>query len=160
MTNVSKISAVALRFLAASAIALGLLPGAYAHYGTECAAHYQKDSVQKMPAYYKDLNLTKDQQEKFRAISAAHQEVMHKNMELLRSNRQAEKDIVQADSFDEYKAQKLAAQDAKVMAANNLATLRFRHELYQILTPEQRIRFEEMHHSQRHDMMQKKHSNP
>lgn len=154
MKNVSKISTVALRFLAASTIALGLVPVTYAHDGAECPAYYQKDSAQKMPAYYKDLNLTQDQQEKLRAISAAHQEVMHKNMELLRSNRQAEKEVVQASSFDEYKAQKLAAQDAKVMEANNLATLRFRHELYQILSPEQRTKFEAMH-NQRHDMMQK-----
>lgn len=154
MKNISKISTVALRFLAASTIALGLVPATYAHDGAECASYFQKDGAQKMPPSFKELNLTQDQQEKVRAISAAHQEVMHKNMEQLHSNRQAEKDVVQASSFDEYKAQKLAAQDAKVMEANNLATLRFRHELYQILTPEQRTKFEAMR-NQRHDMMQK-----
>ena len=154
MTKTLKISTVALRFLAASTIALGLLPAAYAYDGVECGSHYQMSSGQKMPPFYKELNLSQDQQEKFRAISAAHQEVMHKNMETLRANRQAEKEVVQANSFDEYKAQKLAAQDAKVMEANNLATLRFRHELYQILTPEQRIKFETLR-NQRHEMMPK-----
>lgn len=154
MSRVSKISTVALRFLAASTIALGLVPVTYAYDGAACAPYFQKDGAQNLPPHFKALNLTQDQQEKVQAISAAHQELMHKNMEQLRSNRQAEKDLVQASSFDEYKAQKLAAQDAKVMEANNLATLRFRHELYQILTPEQRTKFEAMR-NQRHDMMQK-----
>lgn len=154
MENVSRISTIALRFLAASTIALGLMSVTYAYDGGECTPYYQKDSAQRMPPFYKELNLSQDQQEKLRAISAAHQEVMHKNMEALRSTRQAEKEVVQANSFDEYKAQKLAAQDAKVMEANNLATLRFRHELYQILTPEQRTKFEAMR-NQHHDMMQK-----
>jgi protein CpxP len=154
MAHVSKISTVALRFLAASTIALGLVPLTYAHEGMECAPHFQKDGAQNVPPHFKALNLTQDQQEKLRAISAAHQEVMQKNMELMRANRQAEKEVVQASSFDEYKAQKLAAQDARVMEANNLATLRFRHELYQILTPEQRTKFDAMR-NQRHDMMQK-----
>ena len=154
MAKTHKISTVALRFLAASTLALGLLPAAYAYDGVECGSYYQMSSGQKMPPFYKELNLSQDQQEKFRAISAAHQEVMHKNMEALRANRQAEKDVVQANSFDEYKAQKLAAQDAKVMEANNLATLRFRHELYQILTPEQRTKFETLR-NQRHDTMQR-----
>ena len=30
------------------------------------------------------------------------------------------------------------------MGDNNLATLRFRHEIYQILTPEQRAKFDAM----------------
>ena len=154
MTKPLKISTIALRFLVASSIALGLVPVTYAYDGADCAAHFQKDGAQKMPSFYKELNLSQDQQEKFRAISAAHQEVMHKNMETLRANRQAEKEVVQASSFDEYKAQKLAAQDAKVMEANNLATLRFRHELYQIMTPEQRTKFETLR-NQRHDTMQR-----
>ena len=159
MAHASKISTVALRFLAASTIALGLIPATYAHEGAECAPLFQKNYAQKMPAFYKELNLTQEQQEKLRAISVAHQDVLHKNMEVLQSNREAEREVVQASGFDEYKAQKLAAQDAKVMEANNLATLRFRHELYQILTPEQRTKFEALH-NQRYGLVQTTKANP
>jgi len=132
-------------FLAISALMLGLIP--FAHAGEDnvaCTPHNQYHSAQKIPAHYKALNLNTVQQEKLRAISAAHQEVLHKNMQLMRANRLAEQKLVESPDFDEVRAQQLAAQDAKIMGDNNLATLRFRHEVYQVLTPEQRMKFDGM----------------
>lgn len=145
MTTLSKISAPAIRFLAASAIALGLIPiSAHAHDRPDCQAHVQREASDRIPAHFKALNLTQDQQEKLRAIEAAHQELMRKNMDTLSANRAAEREVIEASSFDEQKAQKLSAQAAKIMEENHLATLRFRHEIYQILTPEQRAKFDAM----------------
>lgn len=145
MTRLSQVSTPAIRFLAASVIALGLAPiTAQARDKSDCPAYYQYDASTKMPGHFKALNLSADQQEKIRAIEAAHQEVMHKNMALMHANRAAERELVEAPGFDEAKAEKLAASNAKIMENNNLTTLRFRHEIYQILTPEQRARFDAM----------------
>ena len=155
MTTLSKVSTPAIRFLAASAIALGLVPmTAQARDKVDCAAYAQYDASQQMPGHFKALNLSPDQQEKIRAIEAAHQEVMHKNMTLMRANSAAERALVEAPSFDEAKAEKLAASNAKIMENNNLTTLRFRHEIYQILTPEQRAKFDTMR-KQRQDSRQR-----
>lgn len=145
MTTLARISIPAIRFLAASAIALGLVPfAAQAHDTAGCAPHYQHGMSERMPSHFKALNLSADQQEKIRAIEAAHQETMRKNMELIRANKAAERQLIESPSFDEAKAQQLAAKSAKIMEDNNLATLRFRHEIYQILTPEQRAKFDAM----------------
>jgi protein CpxP len=145
MTSRFKFSAQTIRVLAASAIALGLVPlTAQADDRVNCVPYYHRDASQQMPAHMKSLNLTAEQQEKFRAIETAHREIMRKNMELLSTNKVAERELVEAPNFDEQKAQKLATQDAKIMGDNNLATLRFRHEIYQILTPEQRAKFDAM----------------
>lgn len=144
MTTRCKFSAQAIRVLAASAIALGLVPlTAQADDRGNCVP-YHRDASQQMPAHMKALNLTPEQQEKVRAIETAHREIMRKNMELLNANKAAERRLIEAPNFDEQKAQKLATQDAKIMGDSNLATLRFRHEIYQILTPEQRAMFDAM----------------
>lgn len=145
MSPLTRISTPAIRFLVASAIALGLVPfAAQARDTSGCAPYYQYGMSEKMPGHLKALNLSADQQEKIRAIEAAHHETMHKNMELMRTNRAAERQLVEASSFDEAKAQQLAAKSAKIMEDNNLTTLRYRHEIYQILTPEQRAKFDTM----------------
>ncbi len=146
MTALSKFSTPAIRFLVASAIALGLAPiAAQAHDRMDCGqTPYHHEMSDRIPAHFKALDLTQDQQEKLQSIQATHQELMRKNMERLRANKASERALIEASSFDERKAEKLAAQDAKIMGENNLATLRFRHEIYQILTPEQRAKFEEM----------------
>ena len=145
MTTLGKYSTAVIRFLAASAIALGLVPlAAQAHDRGDCAQQVQRDASSKLPAHFKALNLTQDQQEKLQAIEASHLELMRTNMTLLRANRAAERALVEAPGFDEQTARKLAAQDAKIMEENNLATLRFRHEIYQLLTPEQRAKFDAM----------------
>lgn len=145
MTTFSKFSSPAIRFLAASAIALGLVPlSAQAYDRADCAQYGQRDMSQKIPAHFKALNLSQDQQEKLQAIEATHLELMRKNMDTLRTNKAAERELVEMPNFDEQKARAFAARDAKIMEENNLATLRFRHEIYQILTPEQRAKFDAM----------------
>ena len=145
MTTFTKLSTPAIRFLIASAIAFGLVPvNAQAQNMMDCGQQHQRYAGIGIPPHFKALNLNQEQQEKLRAIQAAHQEVMRKNMELLHSNKAAERELVEAPSFDEQKAEKLAMQDAKIMGDNNLTTLRFRHEIYQILTPEQRTKFNGM----------------
>ena len=155
MTTFSKVSTPAIRFLAASAIALGLVPvAAHAYDKTGCPAYAQYDASERMPNHFKALNHSPDQQEKIRAIEANHREIMQKNMTLMRANRTAERELVEAANFDEAKAEKLAASNAKIMENNNLTTLRFRHEIYQILTPEQRAKFDTMR-KQRQDSRQR-----
>ena len=147
MNALSKISATSIRFLAASAIALGLVP-VVAHAQTagnppnvSRPAHM---GTSGLPPHMNALNLSQEQKEKLQAIEAAHQEAMTKNFGQMRTNKNEERALVEAPTFDERKAEKLAAQDVKIMEANILATLRFRHEVYQILTPEQRTKFNDM----------------
>lgn len=145
MTSRFKFSVQAIRVLAASAIALGLAPvTAEARDFTDCSAPYQQDGAGRIPAHLQSLNLSADQREKLHAIESAHREVMRKNLALLKTNQANARSLVEATSFDEKKAEKLAADSAKIMEENNLATLRFRHEVYQILTPEQRAKFDTM----------------
>lgn len=145
MITFAKFSTPAFRFLAASAIAFGLVPvTAQAQSMMDCGQHQPHYAGTGIPPHFKALNLSQEQQEKLRAIQATHQEIMRKNMEQIHSNKAAERELVEAPSFDEQKAEKLAMQDARIMGDNNLATLRFRHEIYQILTPEQRTKFNGM----------------
>ncbi len=145
MTHRFKFSTQAIRVLTASAIAFGLAPVAAEARGfDDCAAQYQQEGADRIPSHLKSLNLSKDQQEKLRAIESAHREMMRKNMALLKTNHAEESKLVEASSFDEKKAEKLAADSARIMEENNLATLRFRHQIYQILTPEQRAQFDGM----------------
>lgn len=160
-TKVSKLSTSLIRFMATSTIALGLLPN-IAHAGdrapVNCDSSMQYGSSQGIPPHYKALGLSPEQQEKMRAISAAHQEVMQKNLRLMSDNQQAERALVEAPVFDENKAQHLVDSDAKIMRESNLATLQFRHQIYQILTPEQREKFNKMR-AQHPEMRQRMRAN-
>lgn len=132
-----------IRFITVSTIALGLLPiSAQAAQPAMCDPYTYHAGSQTIPAHYKALGLSADQQEKLRAIAAAHQEVMHQNIQRLHDNKKSEVALIESPSFDEAKAQRLVDAESKIMAENHLATLRFRHEIYQILTPEQRTRLE------------------
>lgn len=141
----SKLSINAICLLAASAFALGLAPSsAAAHSGPCYPSGSQHMHGDQLPPHIKALNLSQDQKEKLQAIQAAHKEVLNQSREQMRANKAAERELVESPNFDEKKAESLAAQDAKIMETNALATLRFRHEIYQILTPEQRAKFNQM----------------
>lgn len=139
----ARFSPTVIRFIAVSTIALGLLPvSAQAAEPAMCDHYTYHAGSQAIPAHYKALGLSADQQEKLRAIAAAHQEVMTNNLQRLRDNKKMESALIESADFDESKAQRLVDTEAKIMAENHLATLRFRHEIYQILTPEQRAKLE------------------
>ena len=159
-TKISRLSSPVIRFMAVSTIALGLLPAsAQAAEPSGYCDHYAYHAgSQAIPAHYKALGLSADQQEKFRAIAAAHQEVMSKNSQRLRDNKKLENALIESPNFDEAKAQRLVDTEAKIMAENQLATLRFRHEIYQILTPEQRTKLEASR-NQRHEARHRGKSN-
>lgn len=143
MTTLSKLSTPVIRFLAASAIAFGLLPSmAHAQGFMGNGPQHLRYAADGIPPHFQSLDLSQEQQEKLQAIQASHREVMRKNMAQLSTNKAAERQLVEASTFDEQQARKLAAQDAKIMEDSNLATLRFRHEVYQTLTPEQRVKFD------------------
>lgn len=147
----SKISSTVIRFIAVSTIALGLLPvSVQAAETTICDQYTYHAGSPGIPAHFTALGLSSDQQEKLRAIAAAHQEVINKNLQWLRDNRKTVNALIESPSFDEAKAQHLVDTEAKIMAENHLATLRFRHEIYQILTPEQRTKLDNSR-TQRHE---------
>ena len=153
----TKLSINAICVLALSAVSLGLVPSAASAYtGGGYANQSQNVYATQLPPHLKALNLSQEQKEKLQSVQLAHQQVLNTSLDQMRINKAAERDLVESPSFDEKKAEKLAAEDAKIMEANTLATLRFRHEIYQILTPEQRVKFKELkteHHKSRQAQM-------
>jgi len=98
------------------------------------------------PPFLAGLKLTDEQQDKVFAIVYAAAPAMHEQAKALRKAHEALRDINQSPQYDENRVKGLADSAAK--ADSQLTVLRFRteHEIYALLTPEQRKQLEERRH--------------
>lgn len=141
-----KVSRIFKDFMMASAVYLVCAPS----FAGSDVHTPMRQPMSAMPMYFKELDLTTEQQDKVKAIWAAQSDEMKVVWKQLRTNREAEQSLIEAPKFDTAKAQKMADADAKLIAQNNVTLLKSRHDIYQVLTPDQRTKLEAIRLQKQH----------
>jgi protein CpxP len=98
------------------------------------------------PPFLAGLKLTDDQQDKVFAIVYAAAPAMREQAKALRKAHEALRDINESPQYDENKVKGLAESAAKADSQLTVLRVRTEHEIYALLTPEQRKQLEERHH--------------
>jgi protein CpxP len=144
-------------FLFASSLALGLAPAAFAQGGPgpmqggpgmhEGQMHGHGD-MRGRGGLMRELNLTEAQQDQIFKIHHEQEPAFRDQMKKVRAARQDLHKLALAERYDEAAVRRAA--DAQAKAASDLAVMHAQtlHRVREILTPEQRARFEQM--GQRH----------
>ncbi len=97
------------------------------------------------PPFLAGLKLTDEQQDKVFAIAYAAAPAMREQAKALRKAREALHDINQSPQYDENRVKGLADSAAKADSQLTVLRVRTEHEIYALLTPEQRKQLEERH---------------
>lgn len=96
-----------------------------------------------LPPYLHDLNLSEAQQDKVFAVLHAQAPQMRELAKQLRKSHESLATMAIASEFDERAARAHAAAGAQARADMALLRARSEHELYAVLTPEQRQQAQE-----------------
>jgi len=108
-------------------------------------------SYQKMLA---GLELTASQQQQLRQLIKEHRASTPERGDSAKT-RSALRQLVQADYFDETAAAGLLQQQQQQRLQQQLAQLQLRHQVYQLLTPEQRQHVASVQQQRKHSRQQK-----
>jgi len=92
----------------------------------------------------RELNLSQDQQDKIKQIMEKHKPDAKAQFETMRANFKALNDAAKAEPYDAKKVQALADQQAKQQAAFIVERTATKHEIYAVLTPEQKQKWSEL----------------
>lgn len=84
------------------------------------------------------LDLTEAQQAQVKTIMQQQREQMKGERGQYRENRQALQQLVEQENFDRQRASELIAANQEKQRAMKLQMLQTQHEIYKVLTPEQR----------------------
>lgn len=104
------------------------------------------------PPFLAGLHLTDEQQDKVFAIVYAAEPAIHEQTKALRKAHEALHDLNEADQFDESKAKSLAEAAAKAESQLTVLRMRTEHQIFALLTPDQKKQLEEHRHKAReHD---------
>lgn len=138
--NVSKLTIQ--KMIAVSAMALAIPMSAHAGHHDEGGKkshsemrHHHKHGGMGM---LKQLDLTAEQQAQVEQIMQKQRTEMKAAMKDRRAHRDEMKSLVEQDTFDASKAERLIKQHQDQERDAKLAMLRSQHEIYKVLTPEQR----------------------
>lgn len=131
-------------FLLTSALALAIPATVYAQPGADSpadaphCAHHGMHKQHGMPPFFKDLNLTDDQKAQIRTRMQAEKSAMREQWKERHALMQEMHAVSHAESFDSNKADQLANQLASLEKQQILARAQKSHDIFMILTPEQR----------------------
>lgn len=138
--NVSRLTIQ--KMIAVTAMAMAIPMSTYAGHHEEGGKkqhseirHHHKHGGMGM---LKQLDLTEAQQAQVKQIMDKQRTEMKAAMSDRRAHREEMKSIVEQDRFDAAKAERLIAQQQEQERATKLSMLRTQHEIYKVLTPEQR----------------------
>ncbi|MEQ9108480.1 MAG: periplasmic heavy metal sensor [Limnobacter sp.] len=138
--NVSKLAIQ--KMIAVTAMAMAIPMSAYAGHHEEGGEkqhsemrHHQKHGGMGM---LKQLDLTQAQQAQVKQIMQKQRSDMKTAMSDRRAHREEMKSLVENDTFDAAKAERLIAEQQDQERAMKMSMLRTQHEIYKVLTPEQR----------------------
>lgn len=141
--NVSRLNIQ--KMIAITAMAMAIPMGAQAgqHGGDDKKPHSEMRHHQHGEQHggmrmLKKLDLTEAQQAKIDQIMKQQKETMKAAMADRRAQREDMKSLVEQDNFDAAKAERLIAQQQDRERASKLGMLRTQHEIFKVLTPEQR----------------------
>ncbi|SNY57444.1 protein CpxP [Arsukibacterium tuosuense] len=109
-------------------------------------------SYQKMLA---DVELTTAQQQQLQQLMAEHRSDKPKR-ERDNSERGAMRQLLQADYFDEVAVTELLQQQQQKRLAQRVAQLKLRHQVNQLLTPDQRQQLADKHQQRKRQWQQRK----
>jgi len=97
--------------------------------------------------------MSTEQRKKIRAIAGEMRKEMRQASNELRQSRDEMKAIVMSDKFDDAKAKALADKQGKLYAKMIYLRMKTRHQVFQVMTPEQRKQLEQrMDRFKRHPM--------
>lgn len=94
------------------------------------------------PRVFEQLNLTDAQQTQIREIMDNSRTAAEQYHEKMRENHDAMKSVVEAGTFDESAARELLGKESAVKIELDLIHLRTDNQIYNLLTAEQKARFE------------------
>lgn len=103
------------------------------------------------------LHLTKEQQTKIRSIMMTHKGEMRSNREKIRDLRKQMREIVFSNNYDADKVANLSDTLTKVMDEQIKLRAEVMHQVYNVLTPKQRVEFKKLVHERIHKMKEKAH---
>jgi protein CpxP len=92
------------------------------------------------PPYLTGANLTEEQQDKVFSILHAAAPELREHMKAARKAHEALRDLGQSAAYDNNKAASLAQAEASAQSQLTLLRTRTDHEIFMLLTPEQRTR--------------------
>jgi protein CpxP len=98
------------------------------------------------PPFLAGLKLTDDQQDKVFAIVYAAAPAMREQAKALRKAHEALRDINESPQYDETRVKGLAETAAKADSQLTVLRARTEHQIYALLTPEQRKQLEDRRH--------------
>lgn len=138
--NVSKLAIQ--KMIAVTAMAMAIPMSAYAGHHDEGdkkqhseMRHHDKHGGMGM---LKQLDLSEAQQAQVKQIMQKQRANMKVAMSDRRAHREEMKSLVENDTFDDAKAERLIAQQQDQERTMKMSMLRTQHEIYKVLTPEQR----------------------
>jgi protein CpxP len=99
--------------------------------------------VDRPPPYLMGITLTEEQQDKIFSIMHAAAPEFREHMKAARKARDALRDLGQSTAFDNGRAAALAQAQASAESQLSLLRTRTDHDIFQLLTPEQRSRIAE-----------------
>lgn len=90
---------------------------------------------------FKGLDLSDDQMQQFKQIIETHKQTYKQNQQQRQLKKQTQRDdmleLLSNPSFDETQAELLIDKRQQTMQQKALAMMKLKHQLYQLLTPEQ-----------------------
>ncbi|WP_334119179.1 Spy/CpxP family protein refolding chaperone [Limnobacter sp.] len=138
--NVSKLTIQ--KMITVTAMAMAIPMSAYAghHEAGDKKQHSEMRHQHKHGGMgmLKQLDLTEAQQAQVNQIMQKQRTEMKSAMSDRRAHREEMKSLVENDTFDAARAERLIAQQQDKERAMKLGMLRAQHEVYKVLTPEQR----------------------
>ncbi|RLV58992.1 periplasmic heavy metal sensor [Parashewanella curva] len=115
--------------------------------GTKCMQQVQKRGHHKLMKFFRKLDLTADQKQQIKDIYKAYRQEQ-KSLRPTKEDRQAYaeqvKALVQSADFDAQAAANLVDQRSQLRQQQAVATMKLRHDMSQVLTPEQQAKAEQL----------------
>ncbi len=108
---------------------------------------------------WRELNLTTEQQQQMQQLRQTNRDNMQQQMQADRSQRQAEQQqmntLVMADNFDEASVRNLVEQMNAKQADKRVAMAKARHDMFSVLTAEQKQQFQTLQAEKHQQCMDK-----
>lgn len=148
--NISRKHFLIISLLALSSLAL-VVATCYADSGSRCE-HYQAREAgwhhgpgmagDDMHHRLSELDLTSQQQDQIKQIFDKQKPAREEKMHAMRDSMMALKKATQADAYDRDQVQEIANQQAKLQADLIVLRADTMHQVYAVLTPEQKQKWE------------------
>jgi len=127
------------RFLVAAAVSLTVPLAALAVSQPAGACGFEPgEEGGRMPPYLQALELSEVQRDKVFEIMHGQAPAMRDKGKAIHKTEEALRALAQSPDYSDAKARELADGVAKAMAEMSLARLKLEHQIFEILTPEQR----------------------